>query len=240
MSGRLRDVARDHVSVAVAPALQPRRRDPFEASGAIPVARGFSLATPDLRDGCVELADPRPVESLRLETPEPEPRHDSQLDSPVAWTALHETLALRTADDVEFIDLTDAVLALVGRHRLVSGFVNVQTRHTTTAIVLNEAEPLLLDDFRRTLERVAPRLWGYAHDDFRRRRHVAPAERVNGHAHCRALVLPGSASINVADGALCLGRWQRVLFVELDGGQRREVSVALVGLSSRRGEEESA
>lgn len=188
------------------------------ARGEISVARGFSRAT-----------------LLRLKTPAPEPRRDHQPAQPAAWTSLHETLTLRTADEVEFIDLTDAVLDLVVRHRLVSGFVSVQTRHTTTAIVLNEAEPLLLDDFRRTLERVAPGLWGYAHDDFRRRRDIVPDERANGHAHCRALLLPSSATLNVADGELCLGRWQRVLFVELDGGQAREVSVTLVGLAERVG-----
>jgi len=158
-------------------------------------------------------------------------RHDHRHDQAAAWIAAHETLIIETADEIEFVDLTDRVADLVRRHGLCAGFVSVQTRHTTTAIVLNEAEPLLLDDFRRTLERVAPRLFGYAHDDFRRRRQIAPTERVNGHAHCRALVLPSSASINVAGGRLCLGRWQRVLFAELDGGQAREISVALVGLA---------
>jgi len=33
----------------------------------------------------------------------------------------------------------------------------------------------------------------------------------------------------VAGGALSLGRWQRVFLVDFDGGQRREVSVTLMG-----------
>jgi thiamine phosphate synthase YjbQ (UPF0047 family) len=164
VSGRPAAVAAGHPGT-VAPGLQPRRHRLFEVDDVVPAARGLNVT--------------RAGREPRLEL-EGEPR--------LAWTAAHETLTLRTADEVEFIDLTDAVLDLVVRHRLVSGFVNVQTRHTTTAIVLNEAEPLLVDDFRRTLERVAPRLFGYAHDDFRRRRHVAPGERVNGHAHCRAPV----------------------------------------------------
>jgi secondary thiamine-phosphate synthase enzyme len=132
----------------------------------------------------------------------------------------------------EFVDLTDRIADLVWRNGLECGLVNAQTRHTTTGMLVNEHEPLLLDDLRRTLERVAPRLGGYAHDDFRRRRvNLAPGERVNGYAHCQALVLPSATSINVAEGALCLGRWQRVFLVELDGPQRREVSVTLLGVT---------
>lgn len=147
------------------------------------------------------------------------------------WVVAHEQLGVTTATEVEFVDLTDLVVALVGRHRLHAGLVNVQTCHTTTGVVVNEREPLLLEDFRRTLERLAPRLGGYAHDDFRRRGPVADGERVNGHSHCQALVLPCQAVLNVADGRLQLGRWQRVLLVELDGGQHRRVSVGLVGLA---------
>lgn len=153
----------------------------------------------------------------------------------VEWSAVHDTLARHTAAVMEFVDLTEPLADLVWRHGLECGLVNLQTRHTTTGILVNEHEPLLLDDLRRTLERVAPRLGGYAHDDFRRRRHVVPGERVNGYAHCQALVLPSSASINVAGAALCLGRWQRVFLVELDGPQRREVSVTLLGMMRASG-----
>ena len=145
-----------------------------------------------------------------------------------AWGSAHEVVRLHTRGEVQFVDLTEEIAGLVRRHHLQAGLVNVQTRHTTTAVVVNEHEPLLLEDFRRALQRVAPRLAGYAHDDFRRRR-VAPGERVNGHAHCQALLLPTHAALNVAGGELCLGRWQRVFFVELDGGQAREVSVTLMG-----------
>jgi thiamine phosphate synthase YjbQ (UPF0047 family) len=35
--------------------------------------------------------------------------------------------------------------------------------------------------------------------------------------------------VSVVSGVLDLGRWQRVFFVEFDGGQRRELSVTLIG-----------
>src|SRR5690606_11493626 len=108
----------------------------------------------------------------------------------------------------------------------VCGLLHVQTRHTTTGLVINEREPLLLADIDERLELWAPAGASYGHDDASRRTvNLVPGERRNGHAHCRAMLFRVSETIHVLDGRLALGRWQRVMFVELDGPQRREVSV---------------
>jgi thiamine phosphate synthase YjbQ (UPF0047 family) len=62
---------------------------------------------------------------------------------------------------------------------------------------------------------------------------VTDTERPNGHAHCRALLLPSSVSLNVASGRLVLGQWQRVFLVELDGPREREISALLLGEAGR-------
>jgi secondary thiamine-phosphate synthase enzyme len=146
--------------------------------------------------------------------------------------ARHLPLSIRTSRPTEFLDITDFVTAVVEEARLWVGLVNVQTRHTTTAIVVNEHEPLLLEDFAGLLDLIAPAAWSYSHDDATRRQvNLTPDERVNGHSHCRALFLPSSACLNVADGALQLGRWQRIFLVELDGPREREISVLVSGES---------
>jgi thiamine phosphate synthase YjbQ (UPF0047 family) len=52
----------------------------------------------------------------------------------------------------------------------------------------------------------------------------------NGHSHCMAMLL-GTAgeSIPVRDAELCLGTWQRVLFLELDRERDRRWIVQVVG-----------
>lgn len=130
---------------------------------------------------------------------------------------------------VDFIDITDRVHQFVIDGHLSAGFVNVQTLHTTTAILVNEHEPLLLDDLRALFGRLAPLAGGYSHDDLARRSAVPWDEPRNGHAHCRAALLPTSVCLNVSGGRLTLGRWQRVFFVDLDGPRSRQLSLAAVG-----------
>src|SRR5262245_26113188 len=146
----------------------------------------------------------------------------------------HVTIRVRTTHPTEFVDLTERVAALVAEAPLRCGVVNVQTLHTTTAIVVNEHEPLLLTDFAAVLDSAAPRDVRYRHDDPAVRTvNVTPDERVNGHAHCRALFLGASACLNVIDGRLRLGRWQRIFLAELDGPREREISIVIFGEPAR-------
>ncbi len=142
----------------------------------------------------------------------------------------HIVVSIETRQPVEFGDLTD-ILSRGGEGRcLLEGLLTIQTRHTTTGLLVNEHEPLLLGDLEALFERIAPVSAGYGHDDFTRRTvNLQPGERRNGHAHCRAALLRTSEQIPVIGGALRLGRWQRVFLVDFDGGQRREVSVTLMG-----------
>ncbi len=146
-------------------------------------------------------------------------------------TVVHRAvLTIETERAVQIVDLTPLVASVVGRVGLLDGLVAVTTRHTTTGLLVNEHEPLLGLDIAAMLERLAPPTVAYAHDDFGRRRDVPANERANGQAHCQAVLLRASETVPVADGRLALGKWQRVLFVECDGGQRRQVSVTCIGV----------
>lgn len=136
---------------------------------------------------------------------------------------------ISTRESIEIVDLTTRLEAFVRTVGLVTGWVNVQSRHTTTGILVNEHETLLLEDLTALLERLAPRNETYAHDDLHRRTNVPPDERANGHSHAKAALLRTSETLNVVGGSLRLGRWQRVLLVELDGPRSREVSLVALG-----------
>ena len=147
-----------------------------------------------------------------------------------AFVYRHTKVRITTERTTEFIDLTDSLEELLAQSRIVTGFLNVQSLHTTAAIVVNEREPLLLSDFEVLLRKVAPADVAYRHDDETVRTvNLSPGERPNGTSHCKALLLGSSVCLNVLNGRLLLGRWQRVFLAELDGPRSRDISVLLMG-----------
>ena len=152
--------------------------------------------------------------------------------APPVWnrfSSRHLVVSIETLRPVEFVDLTAAIAAAVQGLGLLDGVAILQTQHTTTGILVNENEPGLLEDLEAMFERLAPATPTYAHDDLVRRSAPEPGERRNGHAHCRAALLRTSESVPVSGGTLTLGRWQRIFLVDFDGGQRRQVSLTLMG-----------
>jgi len=147
-----------------------------------------------------------------------------------AFQTFHDFIRLQSRACFQFIDLTDEVRARILASGIKHGIVNIQTQHTTAAVVVNEHEPLLLDDLKRTLERLAPRSANYRHDDFEIRTvNLTPGERANGHAHCKGLFLRSSEIVNLVNGEMQLGAWQRIFLVELDCARERTVSVMMMG-----------
>ncbi len=143
-----------------------------------------------------------------------------------------EAIQISTGAASEFWDLTPLVRGVVARARLRLGQATIFTPHTTTSVVINEAETGFLNDFRRLINTTVPQEAYYEHDDHElRTENLQPDELVNGHAHCRALLV-GHASVvvPVCDGEVVLGRWQRVLFVELDQARSRRVIVHAQGV----------
>ena len=152
-------------------------------------------------------------------------------EAPAGAQVRHLVVSVVTRDPFEFVDITPALARLVEGLGLRDGVLTVYTRHTTTGLLINEHEPLLLSDLQAMFERLIPEDGPFAHDDFERRTvNLTPGERRNGLAHCRAALLRTSESIPVADTQLSLGRWQRMLLVEFDGGQRRDIAVTLQGV----------
>jgi len=127
-------------------------------------------------------------------------------------------LEIKTDEPVQVIDITRQVNEAVGESGVAEGICLVYTLHTTTGIVINEAETGLVADLLRRLMSLAPPGAGYLHDRIDE----------NAHAHLQAVLLGNSRTIPVEEGCLALGTWQRVLFVELDGPRRRNVIVRVL------------
>ena len=142
---------------------------------------------------------------------------------------VNERIRVSSQRPTEFISLNSQLQAAIDAAGLRSGRVFLQSMHTTLGLAVNEPEPLLLADLEAMLKRLAPSGGTYLHDDFSLRAGIPADEPINGHAHCRQILLQPSHTALVEDGRLVLGRWQAIFAVELDGPRQREIAVQLDG-----------
>ncbi len=176
-----------------------------------------------------------------MQTTEAAPRYHRNpplpdLDSPRRRSgqlqAVTETIALDTTGAPQFIDLTAQIQDFVTRSEIQVGQLTVHSLHTTAAVVINEKEPLLLEqDAPAFLDRLAARDADYRHDDLTVRNvNLVPDEPANAHAHLQHLLLGGAKVVPIVEGQLALGCWQRIFFVELDGARPRRVLLQVMGI----------
>jgi secondary thiamine-phosphate synthase enzyme len=126
-------------------------------------------------------------------------------------------LRIRTTTTREMIDLTPRVGEIVAAASLPEGLCSVYTPHATAAIIVNENDdPNVCVDVLDALDRLIPAgIWRHDRVDN------------NAAAHIQAAILGPGETIPIHDGRLCLGRWQAVMLVELDGPRERRVVVTV-------------
>ena len=124
-----------------------------------------------------------------------------------------------TSRQIEIVDITDGIERYVNDCGREKGICLVYSLHTTTALIINEADEALLNDILNLMERIAPQAAGYQHD----------RGDGNAHAHLRAALLGNSVIIPIEKGGLALGTWQRILFIEMDGPRKRRLSIRIIG-----------
>ena len=131
-----------------------------------------------------------------------------------------------------FFDVTDLVRGVVQRSGVRQGQLLAASAHTTCALIVQENEPLLLADLCDRLRRFASVDEAYRHNelDVRTINVCGPDECANGHSHCQHALLGACVALPVAEGDVVLGRWQRVLLVELDHPRPRELTVQVTGI----------
>ena len=132
---------------------------------------------------------------------------------------------LSSEERTEIADITKLVREAIQQFPVANGIALINTLHTTCALFVNEFQSALVDDLRNLIERLVPERAGYRHDDPR----YSDCERGNASAHLRAALLGRSIAVGLNNGELTLGRFQSIIFAELDGPRKREITVQVMG-----------
>ena len=127
-----------------------------------------------------------------------------------------KTIILNTNKNFEIIDITSQINDLID---IDNGIISVFSRHSTTAIVVNENEAGLLRDLEFTLDNLIDDKFTYQHD------------RIddNARSHLKSFILSSSECLPIRNSRLDLGTWQSVFFIELDGPRHnRQISLTMM------------
>lgn len=143
-------------------------------------------------------------------------------------------LKIKTEKPFQFLDITGFVENFLNKIKAKKGQILIYSQHTTLAITINENEKGFFEDFENFLKKILPEEAYYKHNDLGiRTENLICSEEgkecLNGHSHCRHLILGTSETLPVNDGKIFLGTWQRILAVELDGPKNREILFQFIG-----------
>jgi secondary thiamine-phosphate synthase enzyme len=141
---------------------------------------------------------------------------------------INQLIEVKTDRGINIYNITPEVEKLISLASITNGQVLVFSRHTTTALAINENEERLLEDVKVFLRKLAPESERYLHNDLHLRA-VPEDEPMNAHSHLMAMTLSTSEVIPIVDGKLALGTYQSVLFFELDGPRKRTVFCQISG-----------
>ena len=117
----------------------------------------------------------------------------------------------------EIIDITSKINELID---IDEGIISIFSRHSTSAIVVNENESGLLADLEFMLNNLVSDKFSYQHDRIDN----------NAKSHLKSFLLSSSECLPIKNSKLDLGTWQSVFFIELDGPRRnRTITLTMVG-----------
>jgi secondary thiamine-phosphate synthase enzyme len=133
------------------------------------------------------------------------------------------SMEFATRGDADVIRITDEVREALAQAGLQDGTLTVFAPGATGAVTTIEYEPGVVQDLQQVLDEIVPpgRAW----------RHNINNGDGNGHSHVRAGILGPSLTIPFVDGRLTLGRWQEIVFIDLDERPReRSLVVQAMGV----------
>ena len=130
---------------------------------------------------------------------------------------IQDSFNINTNKKFEIIDITSQINNLIA---IENGIISIFSKHSTSAIVVNENEKGLLNDLEFMLDNLVSDKFTYNHDRIDN----------NARSHLKSFLLSSSESLPIKNKKLDLGTWQSVFFIELDGPRsNRTVTLTMVG-----------
>lgn len=129
----------------------------------------------------------------------------------------NDFLKINSNRNFEIIDITSQITKKIP---IKEGIVNIFSKHSTSAILVNENENGLLKDLEFILNNLISNKYSYEHDKI----------DSNAQSHLKSFILSSSETIHIKDSKLDLGTWQSIFFVEFDEPRiNRKIDLTFIG-----------
>lgn len=133
---------------------------------------------------------------------------------------INSNIIIESFNKVEIVDISSKVEKIVSENKIEKGLVSIYSKHSTSAIVINENEDGLIEDFKNYLNKIVL-------EDNYKHNHIDN----NAKSHIQSFLLGNSISIPIINSKIDLGTWQSIFFVELDGPRnRRTIKINIIGI----------
>lgn len=133
---------------------------------------------------------------------------------------LTKYLAFNTQNRIEFVRITDEIEKAVRESGVKEGLVLVNPMHITAAVIVNDNESGLHEDYKRILERLVPYGADYRHND---------TGEDNAASHIWRQLMGHQVVMAITNGRLDLGTWEQIFYCEFDGKRNKRVLVKVIG-----------
>ena len=126
----------------------------------------------------------------------------------------------------QYFIITEDVKKIVASSKIKNGMVTVETKHTTTGIIINEALECLESDIDVFLANLIPEDAPYSHCHMLR---DYGSTGGNPTGHLKSMLIGNHCHIPLIDGKLVAGSAQDIWFCEFDGPSLRTINIIIQG-----------
>lgn len=136
-------------------------------------------------------------------------------------------LWFNTPNRRDYVNITPDVEQAVRDSGVREGLCLVNAMHITASVYINDAEPGLIQDYDRWLEKLAP--FNPGSDPTAGGYHHNRTGEDNADAHLKRQVMGRQVVVAITDGALDFGPWEQIFYAEFDGRRRKRALIKIIG-----------
>ncbi|MFW6011769.1 MAG: secondary thiamine-phosphate synthase enzyme YjbQ [Desulfosalsimonas sp.] len=137
-------------------------------------------------------------------------------------TVYSEDIEVQLAAGMDMEDVTGKLESLVTASKIKNGILSATITGSTGSLTTIEHERGVMEDLRRSINRMAPPDIEYEHEK--------AWHDGNGHSHVQAAIIGPSICMQIRGGKMLHGTWQQVVAINHDNrSRRRKIAVTIMG-----------